>query len=242
MGWEADCRATLPDGTERAARILLESEELIVPGRPRLRLARTELRSIKRSGRSVRIALPGDTQLPLAFPAEVDAERFLARIAAAPRTRVEKLGAKAGGRCLLAGRFDPPLAKELHAATGTAPATKVPRATAAPDADGRFGLVIGRVDSPSDQAGLARLLDHLAADGALWVAWPKGPGSVRHEDVVAWCGGLGLSQTRSMALNEELTALRFVRRRGAATGSATKTTSVAKKRLGRSTAARAKRR
>lgn len=124
-----------------------------------------------------------------------------------PRSRLQKMGIEAGAKVWMIGMDDPVFVDEFNALVDEPFVTK-PAKGAAYDA---IVLVARAVEALKQ---LSKCALHLAPKGAVLVLWPKGRKDLRHEEVVGAGREAGFSQTRSMAFNDELTALRLVKAKG----------------------------
>ena len=186
--------------TTTSCTVQLEAKEIVCRGALRRKLPLDRLRDLQVRDGQLRFACDGE---PIAIDLGEAAAAWLDRIRN-PRSRVQKLGIVAGQRVVVLGAVDADAVAEIAAALGAPPKTRL-----AADCD----VVLCGCD---DLAGLDRLpaiAGKLAANGAVWVLWPKGRKELAHEHVVAAATRAGLSSTRSMGFSDRLTGLRFVRRK-----------------------------
>jgi hypothetical protein len=203
MGLEASCIAAI-DGTERSGKAQLESTELVVPGRPKIRIPLETVAAATLRGPRLRVRTHDGKELVLAFDDEDVAKKWHEKLLAPPKSRLEILGVEKDSNVLLLGDFSASVRDELTAALTTPPATR-------PIGARRYDIVIVLLREPREIARLRSAGERTAEKGALWAVWPKGRPDLKHEDVVAAAIELGLAQTKSMAFDATLTALRFVR-------------------------------
>jgi hypothetical protein len=120
-----------------------------------------------------------------------------------PKSRLDKLGVKAGQRVAIEALEDPDFAAEL--------ATRAP--LLAP-AESDLDILFYGADSAEDLARIGDLIPRLAPRGALWIASFKGKLlRVKDVEVMAAAKACGLVDNKVCAFSETRTALRFVRRR-----------------------------
>jgi hypothetical protein len=192
VGREARCVVVVAG--ERAERTaLLETDEVVLAGRPRVRLPFGSLRRVETRDGS--LVLEGDAGEVVLELGAAEAERWAERIRHPP-SLAARLGLK-GQPVAVIGVAPPP----LLAAIGTAPV--VPPAEA--------DVVFRVVGVPSELTALDELVAGLRADATLWVGYPKA--EVREAEVLAAGRAAGLVDTRVARIDEIFTALRFSRRR-----------------------------
>lgn len=190
MGREARCYATVAgERGERTA--LLETDEVVLSGRPRLRLPFAAMRRVEADGD--RLLLEGDDGPVVLELGEREASRWAERIRNPPGL-AERLGLR-GGPVAVIGT--PPPA--LVAALGEI----VPPA----EADTVF-LVAG---DAADLVAVDEVAAGLRPGAALWVVYPKA--EVREADVLAAGRRTGRADTRVARVDGAFTALRFSARR-----------------------------
>lgn len=203
MGLEATCTAAI-DGTERSGKAQLESTELVVSGKPRIRIPLNTVANASVRGPRLRVRTHDGKELVLAFDDEGVAKKWHEKLLAPPKSRLEILGVERDHNLLLLGDFSASVREELTAALATPPATR-------PIGARRYDIVIVLLREPRELARLRSAGERTSEKGALWAVWPKGRPDLKHEDVVAAAAELGLVQTKSMAFDATLSALRLVR-------------------------------
>jgi hypothetical protein len=192
MGREARCRVRA-GGREAEARVLLETDELIVRGDLKLRLPYAAVSSVEVQGGTLRLAGPDG-------PVEIDvgaaeAERWASRIRNPPTLR-QRLGLADGATVALVGSPDQELREAIGKAGGAGPEEADAVFASIEDLDG-----LGQV--PALAAGMRR-------DASLWVVYPKGRKDVREADVLEAGRAAGLKDTRVARVSATHTGLRFV--------------------------------
>jgi hypothetical protein len=117
-----------------------------------------------------------------------------------PRSRIEKLGVKAGSRVAVIGIDDAGFIDELTD-RGAERVAKVGKG---------LDFVFVAMASPKDLPRLAKLRAAVHPDGAVWVVWPKGRKEFREDDIRAYGPGAGLVDVKVMAFSDTLSALKMV--------------------------------
>lgn len=200
MGLES--AATLISRTPDEGGAHLDSRELTFRGRTKVTIPLAGARA-SAEGRRL-IIETGSTTHRFDLASARDATHWAEKINS-PRSRLQKLGITAESRVLIVGVDDAEFDDELDSAGLATPATtRIPAR-----ANVLFDVLLFAVREPKALATLARLAPLLAPKGGLWVLWPKGRKDLRHEEVVEAARGVGLSQTKSAAFNDELTGLRL---------------------------------
>lgn len=200
MGLEATC--TLVRGRAGDAGVAhLDCAELIFRGEARVKFALAGAKAACR-GATLELTAPAGG-LTLRFDEATTAARWADKINN-PRSRLQKMGIAPDARVWMIGMDDPVFVDEVNALVDQPfvlkPATK-----------GEYDAIVLVAREPKTLAKLGACARRLAPKGAVLVLWPKGRKDLRHEEVVEAGRAAGLSQTRSMAFNDELTALRLVR-------------------------------
>src|SRR3954453_9284447 len=192
MGREARCRVRA-GGREADARVLLETDELIVRGELKLRLPYAAVSSVEAHDGTLRLVGPeGPVEIEVG---EADAARWAARIRNPPSLR-QRLGLADGATVALVGSPDRELREALRDAGGAGPREADAVFASIEDLDG-----LGQV--PALAAGMRR-------DASLWVVYPKGRKDVREADVLDAGRAAGLKDPRVARVSATHTGLRFV--------------------------------
>lgn len=160
MGREAVCVARV-EARERRVKAHLGSTSLDVSGETRFTLPFTQIRkAVAEDGWLTLTTARGEVALELgkAAPAWAEAIRH-------PKSRIDKLGIKAGMRVYAFGLPDETFAAELAQRLGAAPEKA---------ARGRFDAILRGLETPRDLSALTKLRQRLAPDGALWLVYRKG--------------------------------------------------------------------
>jgi hypothetical protein len=192
MGREARCRVRA-GGQEAEARVLLETDELVVRGDLKLRLPFASVTRAEARGDTLLLDGP-DGPVEIDVGAK-DAERWAARIRDPPTLR-KRLGLADDATVALLGTPGDALRDALGEAGTTGPG----------QADAVFASI-------EDRAGLEQvpaLAAGLRRDASLWIVYPKGRTDVREADVLAAGRAAGLTDTRVARVSPTHTGLRFV--------------------------------
>jgi len=178
-------------GRSGEALVLLESQELLVRGEVKLRLARAEIEAFSVTATGLVVTAPGGT-LTVELSPEL-AARWAQALAKAPPTLASKLGLE-GRRALVVGRVeDSTLAEALQGHT----------TATSPDL-----LLAVILDSDDLNRGLHVAGEHPTLP--LWCVYRKGPqadpGDAAIRDVLR---GAGYIDTKACAVSATLTATRY---------------------------------
>jgi hypothetical protein len=195
MGNEATCRIEL-DGVAADAKVLLETEELIVRGRPTTRVPFREAKdvaaangilSLRWSGRTLRVHLGRD------------AEKWAEKIRH-PKSVLDKLGVKSGQKVSIAGSLDADFVAELEA-HGADVSTRVRKAS---------DVIFLAASHRRELERLAVLRDSLAPNGSIWVIRPKGVADITEAEVMAAGKAAGLVDVKVVRFSDTHTAEKLV--------------------------------
>lgn len=204
MGYETRCVATVRDADgmtrEGEGAVLLETDELIVRGPARVRVPRSSIRDVRRDGDTLHVThAAGSLSLPLG----AGAAKWEARIAAPPKSVIDKLDVKPGARVWVSGAVSDELRAGL--AERTSELRVGGRAPAACD------VIFLAVDGDAELARVAIVTPALAERGALWVIHPKGAGGVLDTAIFAAAKAAGLVATKVARISETHTGEKLVR-------------------------------
>lgn len=196
MGNEATGRIVV-DGIAAEAKMLLETEELIVRGELRMKIPFTEVQSIESAGELVRLRW-NDQAIELAIgPA---ASKWVQKIRH-PKSVVDKLGVKAGQRVSIAGVVDDEaFLRDLEARSGDV----TRRVRKESDL-----LFFGTTDR-KELVRLESLKNSIKRNGAIWIVRPKGVESISETDVIAAGRAAGLVDVKVVRFSASHTAEKLV--------------------------------
>ena len=183
-------------GEKRRAPVLLETEEVIIRGEPRVRINFRDIKSVVATeGRLVLTHATGETSLELGAKAAKWAEKIKS-----PRSRLDKLGVKAGMRAAVVGTLEPLFISELKARVGKLLDAR----------DGKLDLLFVAIEDNASLKKLTMLKRSLAASGALWTIRAKGGQGVSEADVMAAGKAAGLVDVKVVRFSETHTAEKYV--------------------------------
>lgn len=196
MGLEATCRMRGPEGSGDG-KLLLETDELLFRGPPRLRIPLGSIAKVAASGGVLTVTSTlGVARFDLGPAAAKWAERI-----ANPPSRATKIGVKPGDLVSVVGVEDEGIAAELEAA-----GAEVVR--------GRFraksAVILFGVERISQLGRLAALKGKLTPAGGLWVVHRKGPAGVKDVEIFAAAKVVGLTANKTMRFSETHAAERLV--------------------------------
>ncbi|HEY2460281.1 MAG TPA: hypothetical protein VGI16_05720 [Candidatus Acidoferrum sp.] len=199
MGSEADCVVKFKNRRFRG-KALLETSELIfraADGTLRLRIAFSTITSVTAANSVLQVRSAGDVAL---FELGDLAEKWRDKILH-PKSRLEKLGVKAGAMVSVLGSFDPEFLTEIESCTKNICKGKV-----AKDSDWIFFAA----DSLGRLARLATVAKKLKGSAGLWVVYPKVQRDITENHVLAAGRKSGLKDIKVVGFSSTLTALKFV--------------------------------
>jgi hypothetical protein len=197
MGNEAKCVARI-DGKKDEGKALLETSELIFRGLEcRVKIVFADIRSVAAEDGELRIKTKDGA---FAFLVGAAAEKWREKILH-PKTRVEKLGVKAGLRVAVVGDVEKEFAKEL----------KQSKAEIVDEgAAGRAEAVFLFVEENGDAGNIAKAARKIKGATGLWVVYAKGKKEITEGDVLGAGRKAGLKDVKVVAFSATHTALKFV--------------------------------
>ena len=184
------------DGKAHDAKVLLETDEVIVRGGLKLKIPFSEIREANPTGEMLVLKWSGhELRVPLGGDAAKWAQKILN-----PKSRIEKLGVKAKQKVCALGRLDADFLVEL-AKSGADVSRKLHK-----DAD----VIFAAVDDREGLADFARWCQFLQAAGAVWVVRPKGDPSITEAEVMQAGKQAGLVDVKVVRFSPTHTAEKFV--------------------------------
>jgi len=196
MGQEKACRARL--GKQKSeGKALLETSEILFRGDFRLKIPFSTIKSVKAVDGELRVQTAEGLAI---FELGASAEKWCEKILH-PKTRMEKLGIKAGAKVSLIGNFDTEFLRELKGLRSAVADGKGPT-----DCDWIFFSAA----SVKDLSQAAKLAKAMKGATALWVVYPKGQKSITENDVLAVGRKAGLKDVKVVGFSSTHTALKFV--------------------------------
>jgi hypothetical protein len=196
MGNEVTCKIQF--GKQQSeGKALLETNEIFFRGDFRLKIPFSTIKSAK--------ALDGELRLQTAeglavFHLGAAAEKWRDKILH-PKSRIEKLGVKAGAKVSLLGDFDAAFLAEIGALTKSVSNGKV-----APDSE----CIFCAADSKEHLGVLPKISKAMKGAAALWIVYPKGQKHITENDVLAAGRKAGLKDVKVVGFSPTHTALKFV--------------------------------
>jgi hypothetical protein len=185
-------------GNRTEGKVLLETAEIIFRGATRLRIPFAEMKSVE--------AVKGD--LVVKAGGELVAFEVGEKVAAKwrekilhPKSRVEKLGVKAGMPVSLVGKFEKDFLSEL---------AKLKCVVNPGAVNGDAELIFAAAESEKDLAGAAKLAKKMKGAMGLWVIFPKGRKDITSVGVISAGRAAGLTDVKVMAFSATHTGLKFV--------------------------------
>ncbi len=196
MGNELKCKVR--SGKQQSeGKALLETSEILFRGDFRLKIPFSTIESAK--------AVDGELRLQTAdglaiFYLGAAAEKWRDKILH-PKSRIEKLGVKAGARVSLLGKFDAGFLGELSKLTKSVSKGKV-----APESEWIFFAA----DSKDDLGSVSKISKSMQGAAALWIVYPKGQMLITENDALAAGRKAGLKDVKVVGFSPTHTALKFV--------------------------------
>ena len=196
MGNEVTCNVQFGK-RQSEGKALLETSEILFRGEFRLKIPFSTIKSAK--------AVDGELRLQTAeglavFHLGSAAEKWRDKILH-PKSRIEKLGVKAGTKVSLLGDFDAEFVAELSALTKSVSKGKV-----AADSE----CVFFAAQSKEELGAVSKISKSLQGAAALWIVYPKGQKHITENDVLAAGRKCGLKDVKVVGFSSTRTALKFV--------------------------------
>lgn len=190
MGNEALCRIEI-DGEAAEAKALLETEELVLRGAVKARIAFRDAREVSASDGVLRLTWNDrDVRIHLGRDAAKWAEKIRN-----PKSVADKLGIRHGQTISVVGDVDLTF-------LGVCPFSR----SAARNSD----LIFFAANARADLTRLAKLREALAPAGAIWVIRPKGVAAISEAEVMAAAKTAGLVDVKVVRFSDTHTAEKLV--------------------------------
>ena len=197
MGQEAKCIAKI-SGKKVEGKALLETSEIIFRSEAlRLKISFAEMKSVKAAGGELRLQAASG---PVVFELGAKAEKWAQKILH-PKSRMEKLGVKAGARVAVIGKLEAEFEAELKKAAPGFTRGKI---------SGESESIFLAVDSQKELAQTAKVANAMKGAAALWMVYPKGRKDITENDVIAAGRKAGLKDVKVVGFSATHTALKFV--------------------------------
>lgn len=196
MGNELLC--TMRYGRKSASgKALLESNEIIFRGDPRLKIPLASLTSVVARDGNLHVTWAEDSAI---FELGPHAAKWADKILH-PKSTFDKLGIKPGLNISAVSLHDRDFLKQLRAHDKSFSDSKP-----SPDSD----LIFFGVQTEAELKGLRTTASHLAKAGALWVVYPKGRKEINEQQVLDAGRKAGLIDVKVVSFSATHTALKFV--------------------------------
>jgi hypothetical protein len=196
VGRDVTCRARI-DGVAVEVRALLETDEVVLRGEHRRRIAFSAMEDVSSADGWLRIVHPDGT-LELALGGQADA--WCQRIQHPP-SLLDKMGLRRGQKVAVVQVPEDGFV-DLVAGCTEAPVLRRPGSAC--------DMVVVGVATAADLGRLERLKAAIVPDGAIWVVHPKGRKDLRDVDVIAAGRAAGLVDNKVTRFSDTHSALRFV--------------------------------
>lgn len=194
VGREAECTVTY-NGTRATRKVLLETDELILRGDPRVMVRRKDITRVEAVAGTLLVSWDGGAAKLALGP---DATKWANDILN-PKTRIDKLGVKAGQKVALVGVMDDALPVEL---------AKVGAVISKARKD--LDVVFVQIDSAKTLTKIASAAKTIARAGAIWALTPRGVDGLKDTDVMKAAKAAGLVDVKVVRFSDTHSANKFV--------------------------------
>ena len=191
MGQEIACSIRYRDRA-LSGTAYLESDHVLFRGEERLKVLFRDLKTVRAEAGVLLLEFEGG---PAEFELGAAAGKWADKILN-PKSRLNKLGVKAGMAVRMIGDFEPEFLAELK---------PIPLS----EAEGRADLIFLAAPGISKLWEIKRLIPDLKPGGALWVIYPKGVTNIREIDVLTAGRRAGLKDNKVASFSLTHTGLRF---------------------------------
>jgi hypothetical protein len=196
LGNELNCRVRFGKKSSEG-KALLETSFILFRGEFRLKILFAEIKSAKAVDGELRLqTAEGTAVFELGEAAGKWREKILH-----PKTRIEKLGVKAGTKIRLIGDFEAEFRDEVKAAAKGAAKEK--------DADDTETIFLA-VSARDELAQLGKIAKAMRGAASLWIVYPKGQKTITENDVIGAGRKAGLKDLKVVGFSATHTALKFV--------------------------------
>jgi hypothetical protein len=207
VGSELKCTVRFGKETSEG-KALLETSEVLFRGEFRLKIPFASVKSVKAVDGELRIAFAEEKRAQAGVPVlrearfelGAQAEKWAAKILH-PKTRMEKIGVKAGAKVSLFGNFEAGFLDELKPVVGKMTKDKVAA---------NANTVFFAADSLQELSPVAEVAKSLKGSAELWIVYPKGQKTITETDVTAAGRKAGLKDVKVVGFSATHTALKFV--------------------------------
>ena len=195
MGIEVRCRVVI-DGEKSERKVLLETEEVLVAGTPRVKIPFRDVSSIEVEANALTIRWSGrEAKLSVGSGAAAWADKIRN-----PKPLTAKLGIRSGQRITVLGKVDEGFLTSVEA-IGVDLSRRTRTST---------DLLFYAADRRSDLDRLDELKATLTPAGAIWILRPKGGGGITESDVMQAARRAGLVDVKVAKFSESHAAEKLV--------------------------------
>jgi hypothetical protein len=197
MGRELPCTVRF-GGKSAKGKALLETNEILFRGEPRLKISLASLQSVSVRDGELHLRWPeGSAVFELGARAEKWAHKILH-----PKTTEEKLGIKPGLVISVIGEFEPSFVAGLKQVAK-------PLSESRPMKDS--AVIFFAAGRAADLSRTAKHAASLSSAGAMWIVYPKGRKEITERQVLDAGRSAGLLDVKVVSFSPTHTALKFVR-------------------------------
>jgi hypothetical protein len=194
MGAEIQCRARFGKQVSEG-KALLETNEILFRGDFRLKIPLKEINSVKAAKGELRVKfVAGEAIFEIGAAAEKWANKILH-----PKSVMEKIGVKPGGKAVVLSVKNGEFIKQLRAL-----------AVVSERIERKCELVFFGAESAAELKRVPALAKSLAPAGALWIVYPKGRNEITEVGVLTAGRAAGLKDVKVVGFSGTHTALKFV--------------------------------
>jgi hypothetical protein len=197
MGRELLCTVR-SSGKRSIGKALLETNEILFRGDPRLKIPFASLKSVVAKDGELHLKWVNNSAV---FELGEQAEKW-AHAILHPKSVAEKLGVKPGSRISLLHLPSPKLLKDARKSSAAFADDKPLK-----DSD----LIFYGAEAASELLRIKKLIPSLTSSGALWIVYPKGRKEITELQVLAAGRESGLVDIKVVGYSPTHTALKFVR-------------------------------
>jgi hypothetical protein len=198
MGYDAACTLTV-DGRKSRGTAWLEHKDLLFRGPTRLAIPLSAITSATARDGTLHVTF-GDRTASFAIG---DAAAKWADRITNPRSRLDKLGVKAGMTIAILGVDDASLADEI-VAKGAKASTRMPRSSKPVD------IIFYGASHRDALAKLGGLMAMIHPAGAIWIVRPKGRKEITEAETMAAGKRAGLVDVKVVSFSDTHTAEKYV--------------------------------
>jgi hypothetical protein len=196
LGNELKCRVRFGKQSSEG-KALLETSFILFRGEIRLKILFAEIQSAKAVDGELRVhTKEGTAVFELGDAAGKWCEKILH-----PKSRIEKLGVKAGAKIRLIGEFEAEFRDEVKAATKKTAKNE--------DVDGSETIFIA-VSVREELVQVGKIAKTMRGAASLWIVYPKGQKQITENDVIGAGRKARLKDVKVVGISATHTALKFV--------------------------------